>query len=100
MLLEDVDIPEPIGPDPEPQPRAIALDRTLTIDLAEPEGVRVWEPIQEKATNTALAYKTIQEIRDDWAGYDLPTDAEWWVGNLEANGLPFTLEAVEMALAA
>jgi hypothetical protein len=47
-----------------------------------------------------LAYKTIQEIREDWAGFDLPMDAEWWAGNLEANGTPFTLEAVEMALAA
>jgi len=27
-------------------------------------------------------------------------DAEWWAGNLEANETPFTLEAIELALAA
>jgi hypothetical protein len=54
----------------------------------------------EESTNPVLAYKAIQEIREDWAGHELPTDAEWWVGNLEANDTPFTLEAIELALAA
>jgi hypothetical protein len=104
LLLENVEIPEPVGPDPEPHPSAVAFDRTITIDLADPDDdpteVRVWEPIKEEAANAALAYKAIQEIREDWAGYELPTDAEWWASNLEANGIPFTLDAVEMALAA
>lgn len=51
-------------------------------------------------TNPISAYKAIQEIREDWAGHELPTDAEWWAGNLEANETPFTLEAIELALAA
>ena len=104
LLLEDVEIPEPVRPDPEPQPRAVSLDRTITIDLTDPNDdpteVRVWEPIKEKATNPASAYKAIQEIREDWTGYQLPMDAEWWAGNLEANETPFTLEAIELALAA
>jgi hypothetical protein len=104
LLLENVELPEPVVPEPEPQLKAVALDRTITIDLADPDAdpirVQVWEPIKEETTNPTSAYKAIQEIREDWAGYELPTNAQWWVGNLEANGLPFTLEAVEMALAA
>lgn len=104
ILLEDVEIPKPVIPDPEPQPRAVAFDRVITIDLTyphdDPAEVKVWEPAREEATNPVSAYKAIQEIRNDWADYDLPTDAEWWVGNLEANDTPFTLEAVELALAA
>jgi len=104
ILHETVEIPEPVRPDPEPQPRAVALDRIITIDLTDPgddaADVRVWEPIKEEGTNPASAYKAIQEIREDWAGHELPTDAEWWAGNLEANDTPFTLEAIEIALAA
>jgi len=54
----------------------------------------------EESTNPVEAYKAIQEIREDWEGYELPTDAEWWAGNLEANETPFTIEAIELALAA
>ncbi len=104
ILLEDVEIPEPLRPEPEPQPRAVALDRTIIIDLADPNDdpteVRVWEPIKEEATNPALAYKAIQEVREDWPESELSMDAEWWAGNLEACNTPFTLEAIEFALEA
>jgi hypothetical protein len=104
ILHEDIEIPEPVMPDSEPQPKAVAFDRVITIDLTDPDDdpteVRVWEPIKQEYTNPASAYKAIQEIREDWAGYELPTDAEWWAGNLEACGIPFTLEAIEVALAA
>jgi hypothetical protein len=104
ILHEDVEIPEPVRRDPEPQSRAVSLHRTITIDLTDPDDdpteVRVWEPLKEKATNPASAHKAIQEIRNDWQGHRLPTHAEWWVGNLEACDTPFNLEAIELALAA
>jgi hypothetical protein len=104
LLHEDVEIPKPVIPDSEPQPWAVALDHVITIDVTHPDDdpadVHVWEPAKEESTKPVLAYKAIQEIREDWAGHKLPTYAQWWKGNLEANDTPFTLEAIELALAA
>lgn len=70
----DVEIPKPELPDPEPQQRAKSVTREITI---EPDSV-AWLALGASGSSShRSAQNLIREIRKDWEGHNLPTDAGW-----------------------
>jgi len=97
FLTEGMLTPPP-SPEYVPQPRAKSIKHEWTI---EPDSVCATAIRASGSRSWMKARNLIREIRADWEGYPLPTDAQGWKDLLEhGEGVFFTLEAVEEGLKA